>query len=172
MESISLWVVLLRDSSQKLFVDLPQKSCSSTSYRKPPKWWLFLCTHEIRFSYRNVNSSEGRVHETEGWHYKKIRNLYGEKNEKTEKKMLNRLLYNLPKQEDLNSCKNLIYSSRLVGEIEAKKRRVFSKIFKLDKNNQYRLAMTKPLPIGIFKKELSVIMNILNKSIKSFNPNA
>ena len=86
--------------------------------------------------------------------------------------MLNRLLYNLLKQEDLNSCKNLIYSSRLVGEIEAKKRRVFSKIFKLDKNNQYGLAMTKPLPIGIFKKELSVIMNILNKSIKSFNPNA
>ena len=35
--------------------------------------------------------------------------------------MLNQLLYNLLKQEDLNSCKNLIYSSRLDGEIEAKK---------------------------------------------------
>ena len=32
--------------------------------------------------------------------------------------------------------------------------------------------MAKPLPIGTSKKKLSVSMNILNKSIKSFNPNA
>ena len=33
----------------------------------------------------------------------KLRNIYGEKNEKTEKKRLNQLLYDLFKQEDLNS---------------------------------------------------------------------
>ena len=31
--------------------------------------------------------------------------------------------------------------------------------------------MTKPLPIGIFKKEPSVSMDILNKSIESFDLN-
>ena len=46
---------------------------------------------------------------------------------------------------------------------------VFSKIFKLDENNEYRFAMTKPLPIGIFKKEPSVSMD---KSIGNFDPNA
>ena len=49
---------------------------------------------------------------------------------------------------------------------------MLSKIFKLYENNQYGFAMTKPLPIGIFKKELFVSLNILNKSIKNFNPNA
>ena len=33
-----------------------------------------------------------------------LRNIYGEKNEKTEKKRLNQPLYDLLKQEDLNSC--------------------------------------------------------------------
>ena len=46
---------------------------------------------------------------------------------------------------------------------------VFSKIFKLDENNEYRFVMTKPLPIGIFKKEPSVSMD---KSIENFDPNA
>ena len=58
----------------------------------------------------------------------KLRNLYGEKNEKTEKKRLNQLLYDLSKQEDLNSCNKPIYILRLDGETEVKKRRVFSKI--------------------------------------------
>ena len=49
---------------------------------------------------------------------------------------------------------------------------MLSKIFKLYENNQYGFAMTKPLPIGIFKKELFVSLNILNKSIKNFNPSA
>ena len=65
----ALWVVLLRESSEKLFFDLPKKNWSSRSYRKPPKWWLFLCTHEIRFWYQNANSQECRLHETEGWFY-------------------------------------------------------------------------------------------------------
>ena len=33
-----------------------------------------------------------------------LRNIYSEKNEKTVKKMLNQLLYNLLKQDDLNNC--------------------------------------------------------------------
>ena len=101
-----------------------------------------------------------------------LRNLYGEKNEKAEKKRLNQLLYDLFKQEDLNSFNKAIYSLRLDGETEVKKRRMFSKIFQLDENNQYGFAMTKPFPNGIFKKEPSVTMDILNKSIENFDPNA
>ena len=55
------------------------------------------------------------------------------------------------------------------GKIETKKRRVFSEISKLDENYQYGF---ESLPIGVFKKELSVSMNMWNKSIKSINPNA
>ena len=101
-----------------------------------------------------------------------LRNLYGEKNEKAEKKRLNQLLYDLFKQEDLNSCNKPIYSLRLDGETVVKKRRMFSKIFKLDENNQYGFAMAKPFPIGIFKKEPSVTMDVFNKSIDNFDPNA
>ena len=49
---------------------------------------------------------------------------------------------------------------------------MFSKLFKLDENNQYGFAMTKPLPIGIFKKEPSVSNDILIKSIENFDLNA
>ena len=42
------------------------------------------------------------------------------KMKKTEKKRLNQLLYNLFKQEDLNSCNKPIYSLRLDGETEVK----------------------------------------------------
>ena len=42
---------------------------------------------------------------------------------------------------------------------------------KLDDNNQYGIAMMKPVPIGIFKKKPSVSMDILNKSIESFDLN-
>ena len=110
------------------------------------------------------------------------------KNEKSNKKKLNQRLYDLFKQKDLNSCnqklydlfkqKDLnscnkpIYILRLDGEEESKKRRVFSKIFKLDKNNQYGFTMTKPLLISIFKKEHHVDMDTLNRSIENFGPNA
>ena len=67
-------------------------------------------------------------------------------------KTYNQLLYDLFKQEDLNSCKTSIYSLRLDWEIKVKIRRVLSKISKLYENNQYEFAMTKPLSIGIFKK--------------------
>ena len=64
-----------------------------------------------------------------------MRNLYGEKNDKKEKKKLNQRLYNLFKQEDLNSCNKSIYSLRVDGKEQSKKQRVFSKILKLDENN-------------------------------------
>ena len=104
-----------------------------------------------------------------------LRNLYGEKMKKKKNlkgKGLNQLLYNLFIQEDLNSWNKTIYRLRLDGETEVKKRRVFSKIFKLDENNQHGCAMTKPFSVGIFKQEISVSMEILNKSIENFDPKA
>ena len=58
------------------------------------------------------------------------------------------------------------------GENQIKKGRVFPKIFKLDENNQYGFAMKNPLPIGTFKKEPQASMEILNKSLENFDPNA
>ena len=52
---------------------------------------------------------------------------------------------------------------------KSKPGRVFSKIFKLDENNQYGFAMTKPLPIGIFYKK-DVDLDILQKSSVEFDP--
>ena len=64
----------------------------------------------------------------------------GKKNEKTEKK-LQQKLHDSFKQEDLNSFNKPIYNIRLDGEDQSKKR-LFSKIFTLDENNQYGFAMT------------------------------
>ena len=58
-----------------------------------------------------------------------------------------------------------------MGRIKAKKA-FFPKISKLNENNQYGFAMTKPLPIVIFKNEAHVDTEILNNSIKNFDPNA
>ena len=68
--------------------------------------------------------------------------MYREKNEKTEKKKLQQKLHYSFKQEDLNSFNKPIYNIRLDGEDQSKKRRLFSKIFTLDENNQYGFAMT------------------------------
>ena len=65
----------------------------------------------------------------------------GKKNEKNEKK-LQQKLHDSFKQEDLNSFNKPIYNIRLDGEDQSKKRRLFSKIFTLDENNQYGFAMT------------------------------
>ena len=81
-------------------------------------------------------------------------------------------LYSLWKEEDLKSCDKPIYNVRLDGEESSKKRRVFSEVFKLDENNQYGFAMTKPLPIGIFKKHSDPNMETLENSLKNFDPNA
>ena len=97
-----------------------------------------------------------------------MRDLYGEKNEKQERKKLMDKLYSLWKEEDLKSCHEPIYNVRLDGEKSSKKRRVFSKVFKLVENNQYGFAMTKPLPIGIFKKQSDSNMKTLENSLKNF----
>ena len=58
------------------------------------------------------------------------------------------------------------------GEESSRKRRVFSKVFKLDENNQYGFAMKKLLPIGIFKKQSDPNLETLENSLKNFDPNA
>ena len=100
-----------------------------------------------------------------------MRNLCGEKSETSEMKKLNKRLYDLFKQEDLKSSNKPIYSLRLDTEDQSKKRRVFSKIFKLYENNQYGFAIRKPLPIGTFKKKPRASMEILTKSLRNFDPN-
>ena len=76
------------------------------------------------------------------------------------------------KKEALKSNNKPIYKIRLDGEQESKGRRAFSKIFKLVENNQYGFAMTKPLPIGTFKREKEANIEILNEAIENFDPNA
>ena len=53
------------------------------------------------------------------------------------------------------------------GEEKSEQSRVFSKIFKLDENNQYGFAMTKPLSFGIFKKKPSATLQLMNKIVKN-----
>ena len=65
----------------------------------------------------------------------------GKKMKKLKKKLQQKLHYSF-KQEDLNSFNKPIYNIRLDGEDQSKKRRLFSKIFTLDENNQYGFAMT------------------------------
>ena len=76
-------------------------------------------------------------------------------------------LYSLWKEKDLTGT-----GLRLDGEESSKNRNVFSKVFKLDENNQYGFAMTKPLPIGIFKKQSDPNMETLENLLKNFDPNA
>ena len=87
-------------------------------------------------------------------------------------KNLNERLYELFKKEDLKSCNKAICSLRLDGEEVSNKRRVFSKIFKLDENTQNGFTMKKPLPIETFKRKAHVNMDILFNSIENFGPNA
>ena len=98
--------------------------------------------------------------------------MYGEKIKKLKEKNLQQKLYDSFKQEDLNSFNKPTYNIRLDGEDQSKKEGFFSKIFILDENNQYGFAMTKPLPIGVFKKEEHLDMDILNNSVKHFDPKA
>ena len=51
------------------------------------------------------------------------------------------------KRDDLK----IVYNLKIDNKQE--KKRVVSKILKMDKNNQYGNAMTKPLPSGCIKKE-------------------
>ena len=49
----------------------------------------------------------------------------------------------------------VIYSLRLDDENKFSKKRIISKIVKLDENNQYGYAMTKPMPTGCIKENNS-----------------
>ena len=51
------------------------------------------------------------------------------------------------KNEDRNNADKVIFNLRLDREERSQPRRVFSKIFKLDENNQYGFVMTKPQPV-------------------------
>lgn len=59
-------------------------------------------------------------------------------------------LTNLWKEEDKKSDQKLIYKIQIDAEEKFEQRKVFSKIFKAEANNQYGYAMMKPLLIGIF----------------------
>ena len=84
-------------------------------------------------------------------------NICGESDEKSKKKVLVQNLIDLWKNEDRNNPHKVIFNLRLDGEEQSQPSRVFSKIFKLDENNQYSFSMTKSLLIGIFKKNLWLI---------------
>lgn len=64
-------------------------------------------------------------------------------------------LINLWKEEDKKSDHKLICKMQKDGGEKTEQRRVFLEIFKPDKNNQYGLAVTKPLLIGIFQKKIA-----------------
>ena len=85
---------------------------------------------------------------------------------KKRKIFMNKLI-NLRNEENKKSDHKLIYKIQIDREEMSKQRRVFSKIFKLDENNQYGFAMRKPLPIGIFKKKPSVTLELMNKTVKN-----
>ena len=52
------------------------------------------------------------------------------------------------KRDDLK----VVYSLKLDGEKKFSKKRIISKILKLDENNQYSYAMTRPMPAGCIKE--------------------
>ena len=51
-------------------------------------------------------------------------------------------------------CENLSYNLKLDGEEIYSTKRVISQILKLDENNQYGYAMTKPMPTGSIKEKV------------------
>ena len=55
------------------------------------------------------------------------------------------------KRDDLK----IVYSLKLNNEKKLKKKRVITKILKMDENNQYGFAMTKPMPTGCIKQNNS-----------------
>ena len=82
-----------------------------------------------------------------------LRNLYSEKNEKSEKKRLNQLLHDFFKQEDLNSCNKPIYNLRLDGEAEViKLRECFLKCLNLMKITSTGLRWRSPSQLVYLKK--------------------
>ena len=73
------------------------------------------------------------------------------------------------KRDDLK----VVYSVKLDGENKPEKRRVIGKILKLDENNQYGFAMTKPMPTGCIKEYPSpswLKFNVLLESVSLDDP--
>ena len=60
---------------------------------------------------------------------------------------------NLNKDYNYKAC----YWLKLDSDKKHVNKRVISKILKLDKNNQYGFAMTKPMPTGCIKKDLQPV---------------
>ena len=60
---------------------------------------------------------------------------------------------NLNKDYNYKAC----YRLKLDSDKKHVNKRVISKILKLDKNNQYGFAMTKPMPTGCIKKDLQPV---------------
>ena len=73
------------------------------------------------------------------------------------------------KRDDLK----VVYSLKLNGETKPEKRRVINKILKLDENNQYGFAMTKPMHTGCIKECPSpswLKFNVLLESVSLSDP--
>ena len=73
------------------------------------------------------------------------------------------------KRDDLKAT----YILKLNGEIHPEKRQVITKILKLDENNQYGFAMTKPMPTGCIKEHpspSSLKFNMLLESVSLDDP--
>ena len=73
------------------------------------------------------------------------------------------------KRDDLK----VVYSLKLDGERKPEKRRVITKILKLDESNQYGFAMTKSLPTGCIKEYPSpswLKFNFLLESVSLDDP--
>ena len=67
-----------------------------------------------------------------------------------------------PNKEDLNEKRDdlkIVYNLKINNE--NKKKRIVSKILKMNENNQYGNAMTKPLPCGCIKKQKTILLNNL-----------
>ena len=67
-------------------------------------------------------------------------------------------------QKDYNY--KVCYNIKLNDDKEYMKKRVITKILKLDENNQYRNGMTKPLPTGCIKENSDVSWRTFNLLLK------
>ena len=70
-----------------------------------------------------------------------LRNIYGEPDEKSQRKVLMQNLIDLWKNEDRKNPHKIIYNLCFDGEEQSQPGRAFSKICKLVENNQYGFAM-------------------------------
>ena len=67
----------------------------------------------------------------------------------------------------------VVYSLKLNNETKPEKRRIISKILKLEENNQYGFAMTKPMPTGCIKEYPSpswLMVNLLLETVDLDDP--